>query len=407
MRRFCKHIDITDYSTIRPFVEDCIFRHYKRHDFKKFLFEHGLKRKYYYFKLLKCHDKSCLRSTINTITRHVVRILNNENLDELTPVSIRTKEDASCGKTREIGCEGPLQQILDFIAVGGAKELFDKRIVKQQCASIPKRGQKYGVKMIQKYVRKDNRQISYKKKHGYFYTQKMKYFVKLDIQKCFPSMRLEVFMRFFRKDCANRKLCWLWENLLKSHKVDNDHQGFMIGSLVSQWAAQYLISFVYRFAMNIRSKRRSKNFVSHTVIFMDDILLTGGCRNDLLSAVKLLRKYVYNNLKLNTKPNFNIRSFENSVGIDMMGFVVYRNGKISIRAKTFIKMRRLYLRYKKQNLNLSVRQSRRHTSYKGFYKLSNTKQLDKEYKIIYSFNRAAFVVSRNDKQINQAERSAA
>lgn len=216
MKRYCKHVDITNKEFIKPFIMDCISRHYKRHDFKKFLIKIGMNKSDYENELIKKHNKKCLIDIIDNIAVIVSTMLKNEDLSALQHVKIREKFDTTCNKMREIGCEGPLQQILDFIAVGATKEIFDKRIVPQQCASIRNRGQIYGINMIKRWINKDNRALKFAKKHNYRYSSKCKYFVKLDIQKCYSSMRLEYFMNFFRKDCANKKLCWLWESLLKN-----------------------------------------------------------------------------------------------------------------------------------------------------------------------------------------------
>ena len=37
MKRKCKRIDITDFDTIRPWVDECIRRHKKRYDFRDLL----------------------------------------------------------------------------------------------------------------------------------------------------------------------------------------------------------------------------------------------------------------------------------------------------------------------------------------------------------------------------------
>lgn len=385
MKRYCKHIDITDAEFIRPFVADCIFRHYKRHDFRKFLIQNGLPKERYDDIISHKADKSCLNYAINNITDMIADLIRREDLKALKPVTIRTRQDNTCGKVREIGCECPLQQCLDFIAVGASMEIFNKRIVPQQCASIEGRGQLYGVRMIRRWIEKDNRAIEYAKRHNKKYSPHCKYFVKLDIQKCYPSMRLEHFIELFSQDCANKKLVWLWRDLLATHRIDEHHQGFMIGSLISQWAAQYIISFAYRYVMSLhKSQYKQQTKVSHMCIFMDDMLLIGSNRRELSVAVNLLRKFMMDNFGLRIKEQYNIYELRGGIGIDMMGFVVYRSGKVGVRARNFIKLRRQTIRYISMRI-MTYQQAKRFISYKGYFIHSSNYVMKSSYHMSKAF----------------------
>ena len=398
MKRYCKRIDITNAEFVRPFVADCIFRHYKRHDFRKFLIQNGLPRVQYYEILAHKVDKSCLNSTIHRIAEMIADILKSEDLSALKPVTIRTRVDNTCGKVREIGCECPLQQCLDFVAVGASMEIFNKRIVPQQCASIEGRGQLYGVRMIKRWIDKDNRAIDYARRHDRRYSPHCKYFVKLDIRKCYPSMRMEHFMRMFRRDCENKKLIWLWEGLLATHRIDAEHQGFMIGSLISQWAAQYIVSFAYRYAMGLhKSQYKRQTKVSHMCIFMDDMLLTGSNRKELAVAVNMLRKYMLDNFDLTIKEQYNICELHDNIGIDMMGFVAYRSGKVAIRARNFIKMRRVTLKCRRAE-RMTYRQAKHFISYKGHFINSDNYVIRSVYHMQRIFKSAGNTISNHERR---------
>lgn len=361
MKRKCKRVDITDFDTIRPWVEECVRRHKKRYDFRDLLIRHGLSREKYK-ESLRTHD--CSGYPIDSITREAIRRIKSGDLS-LRPVRIREQHDATTGKIRRIGCEEPMQQIFDYIAVYSCREIWDKRIVPQQMSSMPGRGQVYGMKLIRKYLKQDDRCIRWAKKHGVRYTRRCAYFVKLDIAKCFPNASREKFLELFRRDCGNRTIIWLWEELLKTHETE-DYHGFMIGALVSQWACQYMLSFLYREAMNIRKGGRKA--VSRMVMFMDDMLLLGSNRKALYNTVRDLSRFACC-LHFTIKKTFAIYRTAN-VGIDMMGFVVYASGKTKIRARDFIRFRRLILRYERTGA-MTEKQAKRLVSYKGFYKYSD------------------------------------
>ena len=364
MKRKCKHVDVTDVNTIKPWVEDCLRRHKKRYDFRRLILEHGIDKSTYE-KAIAEKDFSLLLPVVANIAEDAAYRISIRKL-ELKPVRIREQQDKTTGKIRMIGCEDAMQQVFDYIAVNSCKEIWDARINIQQCSSIPGRGQIYGMSLIKKYVKADERAMRYARKHRKRYVRKCAYHTKLDVKKCFPNARLENFMRLFKRDCANEDIVWLWEELLMSHRVEG-YQGFMIGALVSQWAAQYMLSFLYRKAMEIRY--RDKKAVGRMVMFMDDMLLTGRNRKALLYAVKELIGYAKEVLGFEIKENFAIHGLK-ATGIDMMGYVVHQNGKVEIRSRNFIKARRIMIRWKAKG-KLTLSQAKRLASYKGFFKHSD------------------------------------
>lgn len=362
MKRKCKQVDITDFETIRPWVKECIMRHKKRYDFRKLLFTHGLDRKDY-FESLETKDWSKYEPVIDSITEKARREIISRELI-MSPVKIREQKDKTTNKIRMIGCECPMQQIFDYIAVYSCKEIWEKRIVPQQVSSMPNRGQVYGMKLIRKYIRDDIRSERYARKHKLRYTKKCRYFVKLDIRKCFPNADRNIFLKLFERDCGNETIVWLWRTLMETHKTEN-YDGFMIGALVSQWACQYMLSFLYRFAMDMKS--RGKKIVAKMVLFMDDMLLIASNRSRLHAAVKHLIQYA-RLLSFEIKDNYSIKRL--SAGIDMMGYVMHENGKVTIRGRDYIKARRIMLRLEAKG-RLAYKQAQRLVSYKGFFKYSD------------------------------------
>lgn len=390
MKRCCKEIDITDPETIYPYVFDCIHRHARRYDFRRMLFDFGLSRSEYK-KYLDTQDFTSIEPVVKVITSEVAKRIRERRLD-LPPVVLRDMLDRTTGKERQIGKENPLQQVFDYVAVGAAGQIWKRRIVPQQFSSIKDRGQIYGARMIRGWIKKDNKSLEWSIRHDVRYSRKCKYYAKLDIKKCFPSMRLEVFMKWFSRDCGNPDLLWLWRSLLESHRVQG-YKGFMIGALPSQWGAQYLISFVYRYVMNLKVRRRGRliSLVSHMGLFMDDMCLFGSSRKSLKQAIKLLSRYAYETFGLLIKDTWSIYKID-EVPLDMMGYVFHSNGKITIRGRDFIRARRIILIFLDLR-SLSLRQSKRLLSYKGYFKYSDCRDLYRTLKLDKVFSFCAKVVS--------------
>lgn len=130
--------------------------------------------------------------------------------------------------------------------------------------------------------------------------------------------------------------------------------------------------------------------VSHMVMFMDDMMLMSGNRRKLKKAVERLICYTKEKLHLEIKPTWHIKKLSLEP-IDMMGFVIHGNGKITIRAKNFIHARRMLLRQQREPLVYG--QAKRLASYKGYFKYSDCRKLRKEMKLKSAFEQAQRTIS--------------
>lgn len=403
MKQSCKNIDITDTETVYPWVYDCIMRHKRRHDFRDMLCKIGGISRREYYDALHTHDHSAFVQPAYKIAGNAAQRIAARQLN-LRPIRIQQRVDKSSGKIRDIGNEEAMQQVLDYIAVGAASDIWRRRIVYHQVSSIPGRGQVHGTKIIRKWIRQDNRAAHWAHVHNAKYSRKCKYFVKLDVKKCYPSMRADMFMQHFRRDCGNDDLMWLWETLLMSHRVDG-YNGFMIGALPSQWACQYLLSFVYRYAMDLHKTRRGKQkqLVTHMLLYMDDMLLCSSSRRDLKSATRKIIQYTFTNLGLTIKSNWHIQSIDDAP-IDMMGYVDRSSGKVTIRSRIFLRARRMALRYLRRR-RLTIQQARRIASYKGYFDHSNSRGIIKKLRLHDLFRAAAREISKYDRRRNNVGQS--
>lgn len=388
MKKSCKNIDITDCETVYPWVLDCITRHRNKLNFQRLLVSIGGLTQTELEAVMRDKHSAELERAAQMISAEACKRIRIRNLG-LKPVRIKEMIDKSSGKTRLIGCESAMQQVFDYIAVYSCRDIWKRRIIPQQASSMPKRGQVYGTKMIRKWICDDNRAVKWSRKHNVRYARKCRYFVKIDAEKCFPNARLHIFMQWFRRDCANRDILWLWEELLKSHRVSG-YEGFMIGALPSQWAVQYLMSFIYRFAMSLHSVRREKRikWVSHSLIFMDDILLLSSSRKNLKRAVEKIVGFAKISFGMTIKSNWQICDIDKTP-IDMMGYVVHNDGTITVRPRVFLRVRRMALRYASTR-RFTFCQARHTISYKGYFisnklPLSSRKALE-NYNLIELFN---------------------
>ncbi len=355
MKKCCKNMDITDAETIAPFIFRCLKRHGKRRDFQNFIKKEGIPNGY------------LLEDTARVLAEKISCMIKERTIPPLKVWATR-KYDESSRKVRLIGDETVLQLLLDYIAVYGCAELWKRKLVREQCSSIPGRGQLYGAKLLRRYVKKDNYAMRYAKAHHLRYTRKCKYFVKLDVRHCYEFIDRELLMSKFERDIGNCAILYLWKSLLKSYESVTN--GLLIGALPSQFASQYVMVNLYRHAMENKS-------VTHMVMYMDDMVLFSPNRRKLLKATKDLITYARDELHLTIKPNFAIKRLSKEP-LDMMGYVIHGNGKVTIRAKAFIHARRLVKRYEMKG-TMSFSQARRLACYKGYFIHSACHGIEGEY----------------------------
>lgn len=395
MKRGAKNIDIKNPEIILPWVTECIFRHIKRHDFRKLLRKHGMSTAQFKAAQIKNkrgkvvdYDREAFAPYIKMIAEEAAEQIARRELI-IEPIKIALRVDPSSGKLRYIGVECPMQQIFDYIVVKSSMDILMRFIVLEQVSSIKKRGQNMGVKLIRYWVK----------------NHKPKYHVKGDITKCFPSAKYERFLELFGRYCVNNDILWLWAYLFETHRAAyrtiknyKGKCGMIVGALPSCWAVQFMLSWVYRFAKGLHYERRGQRIkiFEDALFFMDDILLTGNNRLKMQRSFGKVIKYARDFLGFSIKPNWHIKELEQEP-IDMMGYVIHADGHITIRARVFLRARRNVLRYNASG-SYKLKQAQRACSYKGYFKNSNSYQVRHKYDMNKAMRAAAHVVSEHDRR---------
>lgn len=356
MKTYCKRIDPSDVNVIGPLVYEALSSKLKRKDYSEFVAlycelpgKEIRKRARLGFGLYRELEDAVLRISEDISDRILRRDLC------LAPIRHESRTDGLSRKTRVIGIESVMQQLMEHVAVGCLQELWDAKYEHHQYASIKGKGQLAGAKTIQKWT-----------KEG-----KTKNFVKLDVRQCFASLNRETAMRWLRRDIGkNELLLWFVDALLQMHG-----DGLVIGSLLSQFLCNYFMSYAYRYVMGLHKTRRGKaiQLCSCALFYMDDILLTGNDRRNLLMATRRLIRFLKDNFGLEIKPGWNIRR-HTDCGIDMMGYVITAKGRIKIRPRVFIRARRAFVKSAKGDDR--VKTQRRVSAYYGFFKAASIKSFE-------------------------------
>ena len=372
MKRLCKDVDITDRGLISRAVYSCLNKKFKRNDVVKYLSQvSSLKEnqiRYIYFR----YGKKVLFPIVELVITDLKEEIENKSIS-FPKIWYRTKIDGSSGKVRRIGIQNIKQQLYDYIAVEALGPVL-KRIGEFQYASIKGRGTTKGKEVIARWL--NNRS--------------MRYFVKLDVRKCFESIDHNLLIKFLEKHVKNEKLIWLIKTLISSFE-----KGLSIGSYLSQYLCNLYMSIIYHYIMEGLYKiRRGKrvNLVRHCLIYMDDILMIGSRKRDMEKAVRLTVGKA-TEMGLEIKPTYQVRQIDGNC-IDMLGYKIYRT-HTEIRGRTYLRVRRSFRRARK---NITLRIAKKCLSYYGYLKHTNSKRFQRKWKVRRTIKKCKGVI-RNESKI--------
>lgn len=326
MKTYCKRADPTDLQTIERYAYEAMTGKLKRKDYSEFVAGYCPLSA----KEIRKRARAAitwypeLEQALHWIALDIAGRIRARRL-YLPPVRYSERRDGMCRKVRKIGLMSVMQQLMEHVAVGCMEELWAAKYEYHQYASIRGKGQLKGARRIFKWTKRG----------------KTKHFVKLDIRKCFQSITRETAMRWLRRDIGkNVLLLWFVDELLKMHG-----DGLIIGSLLSQYLCNYFMSYAYRYVMGLHKERRGKSFrLCYCALFyMDDILLGGVDRRNLVMAVRKLIRYMRDSFGLTIKDTWHVRRHEDAP-IDMMGYTITAKGRLKIRRRVFLRARRAFRR---------------------------------------------------------------
>lgn len=305
-----------------------------------------------------------------------VRAMVAEHRLDLPSITYFQRVEPTNGKVRLIGRESAKQQFLDYVCVTALQELIDAKLGYHQCASIRGKGQKHARRYIQRWVR----------------DPKIRYYVKLDINKYYPNVDRAVLFSMIERDVRNPDLVWLIKSLVNTHR-----EGLNIGSYLSQYLANYYLSGAYAYACSLHRYRKSvrkaasarEPLCDHVLTYMDDWLLMGHNKSNLKMAVRKVEAYLRDVLHATIKPWKVCRV--DGEPLDMCGFV-FRRDRTTIRPGIFRRARRAILRANRSRV-MTPHAAARIVSYWGWFSVTSSRKVRDSLGIGAAFSRARRVLS--------------
>jgi retron-type reverse transcriptase len=141
--------------------------------------------------------------------------------------------------------------------------------------------------------------------------------LKTDVRKFFPSVSHEVVSGLLHRVLKDGRLLELLDRILAAHAP-----GLPIGSLTSQWLANFVLTPLDRFL-------RTRPEVRGQIRYMDDVLLFGESREELKTTLASVRAFLADELRLALKDRVTA-IHPTRTGVPFLGFRV-KPGGIGVR----------------------------------------------------------------------------
>lgn len=181
-----------------------------------------------------------------------------------------------------------------------------------------------------------------------------KYCLKLDIKKFYPSIDHDILKSLLLRKIKDGNVIWLLNEIIDSA------DGLPIGNYLSQYLANFYLT---GFDHWIKEVMGVKNYFRYA----DDIAVLSGSKEYLHQLFEAIKKYLFENLKLEVKGNHQVFPVEDR-GIDLVGYV-FRHKYIRLRKS----IKKNFCRKVARNMNV-----RSIASYNGWLIHCNSKNLRKK-----------------------------
>lgn len=219
--------------------------------------------------------------------KHAIRIvylLKNGILPYVRERKIKMIQDGTQKKWRSITKASNYEHVLHHAIIGLIENKLMSSMYKFSVASVPNRGDLYGKRYLQRWIKS-------------FHGRKV-YVLKFDIRKFFDSIDRIILLDKLSSIIKDRKFIEIISKIIFYDK-SSTNRGVPIGHYTSQWFANfYLQSFDYFVKQKLSVKRMMR--------YMDDVVILCSNKRLLHKIFESIKRYMKENLVLSVKDNYQI-----------------------------------------------------------------------------------------------------
>lgn len=234
--------------------------------------------------------------------------------------------EPSAGKDRIIYPPHNDEHVVHHLVCQELEPMFKRGMYEFCVASVPGRGDSYGKKYMQKWIRSH---------HG-----KKLYVLKIDIHHFFDSIDRKILFGKLAKCIRDERFLDIIRKILW-YDGNPDGKGIPIGFYTSQWFANfYLQDFDYLIKQTLGAM--------HYMRYMDDIVVIDTNKRKLWRIFYAVKEYLKSELRLEINGSWQLFRFsyldrksgkEKGRAIDFMGYVFHYN-RTTMRKRTLSRVRR-------------------------------------------------------------------
>ena len=160
-------------------------------------------------------------------------------------------------------------------------------------------------------------------KRASVFQRKFAYFLKLDVRKYFDTISHAYLNDKLQRLFKDNLLLSIFNKIINNYNV-SPGKGVPIGNLTSQYFANHALAYADHF---VKEKLQVKGYVR----YMDDMVLWGNNKNELLDKGQKLDEYIQNHLNQQLKPfclNYSGK------GLPFLGYLLYPDKtRLALRSK--------------------------------------------------------------------------
>lgn len=216
--------------------------------------------------------------------RKISQMIISGKLPFVKERNIKLIKDGKQKKPRSITKPSNYEHIVHHAVIGLLEEKLTNSAYKYSIASMPKRGDLYEKRHIQKWIRS-------------FKGRKL-YVLKLDIKKFFDTIDRQVLISKLGTVTKDKKLLDLLIKIIY-YDASSTNRGVPIGYYTSQWFANF---YLQSFDMFIKQHLR----VKHYMRYMDDCVILLQNKRKLHKIFDAIATYLREHLELRVKENWQI-----------------------------------------------------------------------------------------------------
>lgn len=292
------------------------------------------------------------------------------------------------GKERFIqSCSDTIDKVIQKLLTIELKRALEPMLYDYSLCNVKGRGIKRGVDYIKRIFKREERIEHFHKKNGISYKKATSNVLKLDVSKCYESIKKDKLRKMLESKIKDKKFITLLFKFVDKYKNGLGLGGGMCAVLANFYFCR-IDEFILKSIRKKRGRHKGKALRSgYYLRYMDDIVIFCTSKAILGNILRELRDNIFPEYGFKVKSNWYISpvypkdgvSWHKVRRVDFLGYT-FSPKNIHLRKRIKIKIIRLLREAKQKGIEkISYKKLKSLSSYWGFIKMSDSNYLIKKY----------------------------